>query len=394
MLEIVFWVAASAVVYTYVLYPALLYGLVLLGQVGRDVRFILKGTDPTVSRTVPTTPRVSLIIAAHNEEAIIGDKLLNSLALDYPANQLEILVASDGSTDRTNDLVRSFARYGVRLLDYPDRPGKIGALSRAVAEATGDVVVLSDANPMYRPDALQHLLRPFSDPQVGAVCGEIRFIGSDENVRSEGMYWRYEVTLKRLESQINSVLGANGAIYALRRELYETPPDYIVADDFVIPMRIRARGYRVVYEPLAVALEEMSPTLEKEFSRKARIGAAVFQAIPATWSLLNPCRGFIAFAYWSHKILRWLVPFFLLAALITSVALASQPLYAGLLGTQLLLYLCAFLGHLCNRRQCRVGWLNAPYYFSYMNLALLFGFVRFLRGQQKSAWENGRRKAA
>lgn len=389
MAAIVFGVAVGLVVYTYALYPLILYVLVMLKQMARDLRYILTGMEAAPPMS-PAAPQVSLIIAAHNEEAVIENKLLNSLALDYPDGKWEILVASDGSTDRTNEIVAAHARHGVKLLDYADRPGKIEALNRAIAAASGEIIVLSDANVMYRPDAIRCLVKPFSDPKVGAVCGEVRLVGALENVRSEGAYWRYEVTLKRLESQLDSVLGANGAIYALRKEIYEPPPRHIVADDLVIPLRIRERGYRVVYEPSAVALEEMAPNLGKEFGRKMRIGAAAFQAIPATWGLLHPRHGLVAFFYWSHKILRWLVPFCLIAALVSSLLLVREPLYLGLVLAQAVLYLSAGLGHWLHKRQRRLRWLAIPYYFSYMNLALLVGFFRFLSGRQKAAWESGR----
>ncbi|HIE51552.1 MAG TPA: glycosyltransferase family 2 protein [Armatimonadetes bacterium] len=389
-LMVLFGASVGAVVYTYLVYPLLLYGWVTIGQGWADLRFILRLPDRRKRKPSLNFPRVSLVIAAHNEEKVIEDKLMNSLALDYPENKLEIIVASDGSTDRTNDLVRKFARHGVKLFDFPDRPGKIGALTRAIERASGQVIVLSDANVMYKPDAVLNLVRHFADPTVGGVCGELKLIGNAESPPGEGMYWRYEVVLKRLESQIDSTLGANGAIYAIRKELFEPPPPYTVCDDFVIPMKIREKGYRIVYEPAAVALEEMAPTMEKEFGRKMRIGAAAFQAIFLTIGLLHPRQGFIAFAYFSHKILRWCVPFFLIIAFVTNLLLLRQgPLYAGLAGAQVVLYGSALLAHLMAKRR-RIKWLNLPYYFAYMNLALLLGFFRFLRGQQKAAWESGR----
>ena len=281
-------------------------------------------------------PSVSLLVAAYNEEKEIGDRIVNALEQDYPPGMLEVVIASDGSSDRTNEIVRGFAERGVRLLDYPVRRGKATVLNDAFGELGGEVVVLSDANTYFSdPDVVRRLARWFRDPAVGAVCGQLVLTDPDTGTNVDGLYWKYETFLKKCEGRLGALLGSNGAIYAIRRELFAGIPPGTVLDDFVIPLLARMRtGKRIVYDPEARADEETPKEIGQEFKRRARIGAGGFQCIGMLRGLLHPRHGWTAFTFWSHKVLRWVCPFLLVAALATNAVLAAVggPLYLGAAG--------------------------------------------------------------
>jgi len=331
-----------------------------------------------------------MVIAAYNEEKVISDKLENCLAIDYPKDKFEIIVGSDGSSDRTNEIVSSYEASGVKLINYTDRRGKTSVLNRTIPQAGGEIVVLSDANSMYEPDAVRKLVRHFVYERIGAVCGKLVLRTRDKKQVEEGLYWKYECVLKSMESDLGALLGANGGIYAIRRELFEPIPDGTIVDDFVIAMKVKEKGFDVIYDQEAIAYEDAAHDVKAEFTRRIRIGAGCFQAIPLTRSLLNPKRGFVAFAYWSHKILRWNVPFFLIAAFVSNMLLLGNPFYLFLFILQSLFYTFALIGHVLNRR--RSGKIfSIPYYFGSMNLALLFGFFRFITKTQKVTWKRTER---
>ncbi len=388
MAEVVFWGALGLIAYTYAIYPLVLFAMAAGVQMARDLRFLLRRRDGRRPRRAEPS-LVTLLVAAHNEERWLADKLRNALALDYPPDRIEVLIGSDGSTDATVAVARACGDPRVRVVAFPDRRGKSAVLNDLIPKARGEVVVLSDANTRFEPNALWMLARHFADPSVGAVCGELRLEATPQAGKAEAVYWRYEMALKFLENRLGAVLGANGGIYAIRRDRFVPFPPATIVDDFVIPMQIRAAGWRVVHDPEALALEEVAPTLEAEFRRKVRIGAGDFQSLALTWRLLLPRYGFTALAFWSHKVLRWGVPFFLLAALGASILLAGRPLYLVLLAGQGILYLAALAAH--GLRGARGPLLTVPYYFAAMNLALLLGFVRFLTGGQRVTWERAGR---
>jgi len=279
----------------------------------------------------------------------------------------------------------------VRPFLYREREGKLNVLNKTVPETRGDILVFSDANTMYRPDAVRKLVRHFTDPTVGGVCGQLRLVNPNDNAagKGEGLYWCYENALKMAEGMIYTVIGANGAIYAIRRELFcPLPTGTVVMDDFLIPLRVLEQGRRMVYDPEAVATENTSPDMQGEFARRVRIAAANFNAIPHILGLLNPLRGFVALALWSHKIVRWLVPFLAIGALVTNLwVLKSGWIYVTTLGLQLLIYVGAILGYLGDRLFRRPGLLMPFYYLVAMNLAMFLGFWRSLTRTQKVAWE-------
>jgi cellulose synthase/poly-beta-1,6-N-acetylglucosamine synthase-like glycosyltransferase len=372
-----FWSCVIGVTYAYVGYPAIVS--IVSRLFGRDPTPSVQGDDEP--------PRVALLIAAHNEADVIESRIEDALALAYPRNRLQIVIASDGSDDGTVEICR---RYGDRitLLAFPQRRGKAAVLNDAVARLDADVVVLSDANTFMDPAALHHLVRWFRDPAVGVVCGRLVLTDPRSGRNVDSLYWRYETHLKRCEARLDALLGANGAIYAIRRALFPALPPGTAVDDFVVPLLAKLRtGCRVLYENDAVAREESAPELRGEFRRRARIGAGGFQALGALWPLLQPRHGWTAFAFWSHKVLRWVCPFLMLGALLTGMALASHPLYRRMNISQGIFYgLCA-AGAVLPAADRRYRFLRMLSMFAAMNLALLVGFFRWLRGTQTGHWQ-------
>ena len=372
----VFWISCGLLLYVYVGYPILAW--LLASLVGRE---------PARRAIVPS---VSLLIPARNEEAQIEAKVRNSLALDYPRARLEIVVASDGSTDRTGAIVKGFAPRGVRLLEARDHVGKSALLGQAVPQLRGELVVFSDASSQLEPQALRRLVQSFADARVGCVSGLYR-LHSPEDLRAhgEGLYWRYETFLKRQESRLHSILGAHGALYAIRKELFQRLDAASINDDYLIPMRIVEQGYRAVYEPAAVAWEQEPASLKGEFARRRRIAAGNCQQVFALRRLLHPARGWLAWSFFSHKVLRTVAPLFMVSLLVNSLWLARPWAFAAL-GIQAALYLSAVAGYLCQRAGKTVRWLSPPLYFCLGNLAMLTGLLRFCFSRQRLAWDRAR----
>ena len=368
----------ALVAYSYVGYPVLIWGL---------ARIFGRSDEPSgiVERDPPT---VSLLIAAHNEEEVIEGRLRNALAMDYPAGKLQVAVASDGSTDGTAPLVRRFAGRGVLLLEFPTRRGKAAVLNAAVPELTGEILLLTDANTMIEPAAVRRLARWFHDPEVGVVCGRLVLTDPETGANADGLYWKYETFLKRCEARLGALLGANGAIYAIRKELYTPIPDGTIVDDLVIPLLARLRtGCKLVYDAEAIAREETAPDVEAEFRRRVRIGAGGFQSLALIGGLLDPRRGWVAFAFISHKVLRWFGPFFLIGLFVGSYGLRTWPVFRTLLLVQAAFYLASALSSVLPSRVASWKPLKLATLFTSMNAALLVGFERWLLGKQKGIWE-------
>lgn len=372
VLQVLFWIAVAVVVYTFLGY-SLLIG-VLARLMSRPVR------------KAAITPRVTLLIPAYNEASIIAGKIENSLALDYPSEQLEVAVVTDGSDDGTVDIVASYVDAGVRLFHRPPRQGKMAAINRVMPLVDGEIVVFSDANAVLERGALRALVRSFADPAVGGVAGEKRVLGG-----GEGLYWRYESFLKRCDSALSSVMGAAGELFAIRRRLFQSPPANALIDDFVMSLRLVERGWRVVYEPGAVAEEEASPTLAGEWQRRSRIAAGGFQSIRWLSGLMNPARGRIAWQYISHRVLRWAVTPFLLPTLYgLNLILLPLPLYSWSFWAQTAFYAGALLGYAATWLGVRRGPLHAVFYFCLTNAAALAGFWRYVTGTQPVTWAKAR----
>ena len=379
MLIAVFWVALFLVVYTYLIYPVLLW---LLGA----------GRKMPEYAPLSEWPTASLIIAAHNEEAVLRAKLENALATDYPAERLDIIVVSDASTDGTDRIAAEFAERGVRLHRQEARGGKTEAQNAGVRLARGQFLAFSDANSMYAPSALKRLLAPFADERIGCVCGELQYANPDEQGagKGEGLYWRYEQFLKRRESLLSSALGANGAIYALRRELFVELRGDIISD-FVAPLHAWRRGFRIAYEPTAVATEYSSVRFGDEFHRRRRIVSRSLYGLWTEVGVLNPfAHFFFALQMFSHKLLRWLVPVWLLVVLAVNVPLAASEYYGLLLALQVAFYGLAALGLLLPERLGRYWLFYVPAYFTATNLGTLLGLLSFLTGRRHRVWQPAR----
>jgi cellulose synthase/poly-beta-1,6-N-acetylglucosamine synthase-like glycosyltransferase len=375
---LIFWFCIAGIIYAYAVYPAVLW--VLARQFGSH-------TEP-LHMLDADLPFVSLLIAAHNEAAVIQQRIENALNLDYPRDKLEIVIASDGSNDATAEISRRCADRNVRVLDYQMQRGKAAVLNSAMKETRGKIIVLSDANTFTDPGAVRALIRWFADGSVGAVCGRLILTDPHSGKNADGMYWRYETLLKRLESRLGALLGSNGAIYAIRAELFPEIPAGTIVEDFVIPLLARLQtGCRIVYDESAVAREQSAPDIRGEFRRRVRIGAGDWQAIAMLWPLLDPRQGWVAFTFFSHKVLRWLGPFFLLAAIVLNLLLLGSRLYADLGFAQLSGYAIALLGAAVPKGIPAWKPLRLANLFVSMNLALLFGFFRFIKGPGGGMWK-------
>lgn len=376
MLVWLFWFSVFMVVYPYLVYPLVLWALALWRRPRRY-------DDPDL------WPEATLVVCAYNEADVIGDKLENSLALDYPAGKLDVLVVSDCSDDGTDEIVAAFADRGVRLHRVANRGGKTLAQNEAVALTEGGFLVFSDANSMYNPGALKALMRPFTDTRVGCVCGELHYTNPNEAgaAKGEGAYWRYEQTLKRGESRLSSLVGANGSIYAMRRELFDELEADIISD-FVMPIRVWRKGYKVVYAPEAAAYESSGESFADEFRRRTRIIARSIYGLWTEAGALNPLRhGFFAFQLLSHKLMRWLAPLFLLVTLVTSGLLAARQPYGWAFAVQGVFYGLALLGNLAPGSLGRLGLFYIPAYFCAINLGALIGLWRFVSGNRYRVWQ-------
>jgi cellulose synthase/poly-beta-1,6-N-acetylglucosamine synthase-like glycosyltransferase len=384
VLQVVFWVCVFCVFYTYAGYPLLLWAL---------SRCFGRREEP-VAGDDAELPSLSLLVAAYNEQEDIDGRIQTALAMDYPHDRLEIVIASDGSSDATADIVRRYAHRGVRLLDFRVRRGKAAVLNDAFGELRGSVVLLSDANTHIDPDAPRKLVRWFRDPSVGVVSGRLKLTDARTGHNVDGLYWKYETFLKKCEARLGGLLGANGAIYAIRRHLFRPLPPGTIVDDFVIPLKAKlSSGCRLVYEGRAVAREQTPLTLGCEFHRRARIGAGGFQSICLLWGLLHPAQGWTAFTFLSHKILRWTCPFFLLGAMASNLFLLGEPLYRWALLAQVGFYLASLVAALVPVKAKALRPLRLTAMFTGMNAALLVGFGRWVLGSQKAAWHRTSRRA-
>jgi len=371
--EIVFTALLLMVAYCYFGYPAL---LIVIGSLRRDR--VAKGG---------ALPMVSLVIVAHNEERVIEEKLKNSLALDYPKDKLEIVVASDASTDRTDDICRAYADQGVRLVRRPTRGSQTGAQNYAVPKTNGEIVVFSDANSMYNRDSIAKLVEPFSDPRVGCVVGRLRHSNADKTAVSFGeeLYWRYESFLKRKQSSASALFLANGAIYAVRRSLYwEVTPDH--DHDTMVPLRVAALGYEVVYQPDAVAYETASESFGGELRRKIRIITRDAWTFVDLRFMLKPFRPWVAFNIISHKVLRWAVGFALIGMFVSNAFLLEKPVFRMIFAAQVAFYVVAALGRVIDKAGLRSSVLRIPTYFCLVNMAGVLAAFSLLAGKRIRTW--------
>jgi glycosyltransferase involved in cell wall biosynthesis len=374
------WGGLVALVYVYIGYPVLLWLVARLRhrEVGK--------TD--------STPAVTLVISAFNEAAIIEQKLENTLTLDYPRECLDVVVVSDASTDGTDAIVERFAGRGVRLLRMVRRGGKTVGLNAVMATIRSGIVVFSDANIRYRPDAVRMLVRAFADPSVGCVTGDSRYVDPGDSAAhlQEDTYWGYERFIRSLESLVGSTVGGDGAIFAIRRGLY-TPLAIDAINDFVTPLQIVARGHRAVYEPAAVGVEASAGGFRREFRRKRRIVNRSWRGVMSVPEVLNPRRvGMFAWQVWSHKVLRWLtLPIVLTAAIGCLLALSRGVVYQFGLGLFAASLVLAGAGAVVAERGRGVRRLaQAALYFYVVNVAAAIGIARAMAGRVEVMWVSER----
>ena len=318
-----FWILVGLIVYIYIGYP------MTLSIISRFPR--------SVQRDEHFCPSVSLIIAAYNEEDVLREKLENSLKIDYPKDRFEIVVVSDGSTDATTAIAKSFQDKGVVLFELSPRGGKTRALNLVVNKVDSEILVFSDANTFYEPDAIRQLVANFADSTVGAVSGDVRLIhAAESHAFSENVYYIYERWLQSLESRVGSIIGADGGMYAVEKRRFHAPSDDAILDDFVISMNIARAGYRVVYEPSAVAWEKGTKTSREEFNRKVRVVAGGIQSLKLGEGVPKLTQPLLLFCYLFHKLMRWAVPLLLLLLFLFTFVLVTEPFYLAVLCGQIL----------------------------------------------------------
>jgi poly-beta-1,6-N-acetyl-D-glucosamine synthase len=378
MSKSLFWISTGAIIYAYAGYPAAVWLLARLRN-----QNVLKSS---------ITPRVSVVIACHNEASNIEARINNLFECDYPTDLLEIIVVSDGSTDHTAQVARRYVSERVRVFAYDKRMGKAAALNLGVGAASGKIILFADARQRFEPSAIKELVANFADPSVGAASGELLLDGPAGASVGEGvgLYWKYEKWIRKSESRFSSVIGATGAIYAIRRELWEPLPPVTILDDVYTPMRIALGGRRVIFEEKARAHDVAADSAAREFSRKVRTLTGNYQLCQLMPRLLIPSNGLI-FQFYSHKLMRLAAPIFLLLLLVTNALIVGRAaanagvFYKAILASQLLFYASVLAGGYLLKRKRKVRLLNFAYVFSVMNAAALLGLIYFVLGK-RNVW--------
>jgi len=371
-------------IYVYIGYPLLLWLLSIT-------------VKPRIVHRANTTPQTTLLVSCYNEAEVIREKLDNCLSIDYPSNKLEIIFISDGSDDGTDEIIKEYENKGIRLIRQEGRLGKTSGLNHGVAASSAEIVIFTDANAMFDPQAVRMLVRNFNDPEVGYVVGAALYTDGDNNsaAKSENVYWKYEIFMKQIETQLHSVVGGDGAIYAIRRALYE-PLQQQDINDFVNPLQIIAKGYRGIFDSEAKCYEETAGDFDKEGLRKQRIVNRSFRGLMRVKEVLNPFKfGFYSLEIISHKLLRWLIPAFILGIVFGSIFLAQQ----GLAQFQLLVMLeaiflwLAIIGYFKSKNRSTSPVFYYPYYFLLVNYHSLLGIIQALKGNIQVTWSSSRKQA-
>lgn len=390
IMKVVFWLSLVIVFYSYVFYGIVIWTLIIIRN------FINSRKRITFA---PSFPRVTLLVAVYNEEAFIRQKIENTLQLDYPAEKLDILFVTDGSTDGTNAIIGKYPQ--INLLFQPERRGKVAAINRAMQQISTPIVIFCDANTLLNTAAIREIVKHYDDPLIGGVSGE-KIVSDPEHAETlagagEGLYWKYESLLKKLDSEFWTVVGAAGELFSIRTSLFEPVHEDVLLDDLIISLRIAQKGYRIAYEPSAYAIESPSANIREEQKRKIRIGAGGYQSIVMLASLLNIFKyPKLSFQYISHRVLRWAVcPFLLPLIFVLNVALvfrSGESIYLLLLLMQVIFYLFAFAGYRQAQHNKKSRLFYIPYYFVFMNLSLYAGLKRYLNKSQSVLWEKSQRK--
>lgn len=388
MATIIFWISLSLLFYCYAGYGVFLFLFNSIKSI-----FSKKEFSENDAEIIPVT----LIVAMYNEAAVLKKKIQNTLAIDYPKEQLQVIFVDDGSTDDSSNIV---AKYPfIRLIQHSDRKGKAVAIKTAMQNVQTPIVVFSDANAMLNEQCIVKMMRHYNDPSVGGVAGEKRVSnrGSGSATgEAEGIYWQYESFLKKQSADFYTTVGAAGELFSIRSSLFQLNNDNVITDDFLISMQACIQGYRVAYEPEAYSTETPSASIQEEAKRKIRIAAGAYQSIGYLKAALNFFKyPLLAFQYFSHRVLRWIFcPFLLPLLLISNIIIAgstSNNFYQFFLYIQILFYLMAAVGWLLLRSGRRTGITTIPFYFVFMNLCLIKGLFVFFNGQHTVIWQKSLR---
>ena len=390
-LKILFWICLILCVYTYVGYGILLYLLVLLKR-------LVKGKPQQMALPADSQlPDVAFMVCAYNEQDVVEMKMQNIRELDYPKDKLHVIWVTDGSSDNTNEYLKAYP--DVKIVFSPERRGKTAALNHGISQVKSEITVMTDANTMVNREAIREIVRCMQDPQVACVAGEKRVLSRHEGeiaAEGEGLYWKYESTLKRLDSELYSAMGAAGELNAIRTKLYEPMPETALLDDFVMSMRMIEQGYKITYTSDAYAMEYGSANLEEESKRKRRIAAGGLQSSWWLRSMMNPFKNFVvAFQFVSHRVLRWsITPIAMMALIPLNVALVMMKagtVYTIIWILQILFYLAAFSGYQLEQRGRKNKLLYVPYYFLFMNVNVFRGMHYLRTHQGGGTWEKAKR---
>ena len=390
-LKILFWICLILCVYTYVGYGILLYLLVLLKR-------LVKGKPQQMALPADSQlPDVAFMVCAYNEQDVVEMKMQNIRELDYPKDKLHVIWVTDGSSDNTNEYLKAYP--DVKIVFSPERRGKTAALNHGISQVKSEITVMTDANTMVNREAIREIVRCMQDPQVACVAGEKRVLSRHEGeiaAEGEGLYWKYESTLKRLDSELYSAMGAAGELNAIRTKLYEPMPETALLDDFVMSMRMIEQGYKIAYTSDAYAMEYGSANLEEESKRKRRIAAGGLQSSWWLRSMMNPFKNFVvAFQFVSHRVLRWsITPIAMMALIPLNVALVMMKagtVYTIIWILQILFYLAAFSGYQLEQRGRKNKLLYVPYYFLFMNVNVFRGMHYLRTHQGGGTWEKAKR---
>ncbi|MEM8898911.1 MAG: glycosyltransferase family 2 protein [Bacteroidota bacterium] len=387
MLALLFWTSWWILCYTYLIYGGILW---LLTR-GKKAEAKEIGSDKLFPLTV--------VIAAYNEEDFIEEKIQNTLSLNYPKEYLNVLVVTDGSSDLTPELARR--HKSIRVFHEPERRGKIAAVHRIMRYVDTPITVYTDANTLLNDDALLEIAKSFQNPEVGVVSGEKKILipeEADASTAGEGLYWKYESTLKRMDAELYSAVGAAGELFAIRTDMYEAVPSDTIIEDFYMTMKIALKGYKIAYTPKAYAQEEGSADVGEEMKRKIRIAAGAFQAMKRLGYFLSPAKfPLLSFQYVSHRVMRWTAaPLSLVVLLISHLLLAVNVggWYSLSVIPHLAFYCMALLGYQLEKKKLKWKVFFVPFYFLMMNYCMFLGFAKYLRGKQQVTWERAKRKMA
>lgn len=391
-LEISFWILVFIVFYTYLGYGIILYLSVKLKE-------LFAGSDTTKkTATSHPLPEVTLFIAAFNEEEVVNEKMKNCLEINYPPDKLHIVWVTDGSTDETNKTLATRWKKDATVYFEPKREGKTAAINRGMKFISTPIVVFTDANTMINSNAIAEIVAAFQNPQIGCVAGEKRIDSGDKSQAAsggEGIYWKYESTLKALDSRLYSAVGAAGELFAIRRELFEEMKQDTLLDDFILSMRIAMKGYKIAYCSKAYAIEKGSANMHEEEKRKVRIAAGGLQSIWQLRALLNPFHyGILSFQYISHRVLRWSitpVALFSLIPINLTLLFTHSTIYITLFVLQMFFYLLAIYGHYLSTKSIKNKFLFIPYYFLFMNINVIKGMNYLRKKKGNGAWEKSKR---